>query len=129
VCGLKIFTRELLNLINSFSEVGGYKINSKKSVAFLYTKDKQAEKEIRETTPFTIVTNKLLGSFLNLTFPPKLGDCPAQNWAWISDMEVGAGSSRPADPEGLCRVAGRARRELTQAGWETGEVADLEMLC
>lgn len=44
-------------------------------------------------------------------------------------MEVGAGSSRPADPEGLCRVAGRARRELTQAGWETGEVADLEMLC
>ena len=36
---------------------------------------------------------------------------------------------RPADPEGLCRVAGRARRELTQAGWETGEAADLEMLC
>ena len=33
-------TRELLNLINSFSEVAGYKINSNKSVAFLYTKDK-----------------------------------------------------------------------------------------
>jgi hypothetical protein len=41
-------TRELLNLINSFSVVAGYKINSNKSVAFLYTKDKQAEKEIRE---------------------------------------------------------------------------------
>ena len=52
-------TRELLNLINSFSEVVGYKINSNKSVAFLYTKDKQAEKEIRETTPFTIVTNNI----------------------------------------------------------------------
>jgi hypothetical protein len=49
-------TRELLNLINSFSEVAGHKINSNKSVAFLYTKDKQAEKEIREATPFTIVT-------------------------------------------------------------------------
>jgi hypothetical protein len=51
-------TRELLNLINSFSAVAGYKINSNKSVAFVYTKDKQDEKEIRETTPFTIVTKK-----------------------------------------------------------------------
>ena len=40
----KSSTRELLNLINNFSEVAGYKINSKKSVAFLCTKDKQAEK-------------------------------------------------------------------------------------
>ena len=32
-------TRELLNLINNFSEVAGYIINSNKSVAFLYTKD------------------------------------------------------------------------------------------
>jgi hypothetical protein len=39
-------TRELLNLINNFSEVAGYKITSNKSVVFLYTKDKQAEKEI-----------------------------------------------------------------------------------
>ena len=35
-------------MINSFSAVAGYKINSNKSMAFLYTKDKQAEKEIRE---------------------------------------------------------------------------------
>jgi hypothetical protein len=49
-------TRELLNLINSFSAVAGYKINSNKSMVFLYTKDKRTEKEIRETTPFTIVT-------------------------------------------------------------------------
>jgi hypothetical protein len=42
----KNFTRELLNLINNFSEVAGYKINSNKSMPFLYTKDKQAEKEI-----------------------------------------------------------------------------------
>jgi predicted DNA-binding transcriptional regulator YafY len=50
-------TRELLQLINTFSKVDGYKINSDKSVAFLYTKDKQDEKEVRETTPFTVVTN------------------------------------------------------------------------
>jgi hypothetical protein len=39
--------------------VAGYKINSNKSVAFLCTKDKQAEKEIRGTTPFTIATNNI----------------------------------------------------------------------
>jgi hypothetical protein len=50
-------TKELLNLINSFSAVAGYIINSNKPVAFLNTKDKQTEKEIRETTPFTIITN------------------------------------------------------------------------
>jgi hypothetical protein len=60
-------TSELLNLINNFSAVAGYKINSNKSVAFLYTKDKQAEKECRETTTFKIVTNntKYLGVALN----------------------------------------------------------------
>ena len=52
-------TRDLLQLINNFSKVAGYKINSNKSVAFLYFKDKQAENEIRETTPFTIVTNNI----------------------------------------------------------------------
>jgi ribosome biogenesis protein Nip4 len=52
-------TRKLLNLIYSFSEVAEYKINSNKSMAFLYTKDKQAEKEIREATPFSIVTNNI----------------------------------------------------------------------
>ena len=52
-------TREYLNLINSFREVAGYKINSNKSMAFLYTKDKQAEREIGETTPFSIVTNNI----------------------------------------------------------------------
>jgi hypothetical protein len=58
--------RELLQLINKLSKVARYKINSNKSVAFLYTNDTQAEKEIRETTPFTISTNniKYLGVIL-----------------------------------------------------------------
>jgi ribosome biogenesis protein Nip4 len=43
-------TRELLQLINNFSKVARYKINSNKSVAFLYTNDKQAEKENRKNT-------------------------------------------------------------------------------
>ena len=52
-------TKELLQLINTFSNVAGYKINSKKSVALLYTGDKRAGKEIRETSPFTIATNNI----------------------------------------------------------------------
>ena len=64
-CSTSLITREFLNLINNFSEIAGYKINSNKSMAFLYTKDKQDEKETRETTPFTIVTNNI--KYLGLT--------------------------------------------------------------
>jgi hypothetical protein len=55
--GSKNSTRELLQLIKNISTVARYQINSNESVAFLYTNDKQAEKEIRETNPFTIATN------------------------------------------------------------------------
>jgi hypothetical protein len=44
-------TRELLNLINSFSGVAGYKIHLNNSVAFLYRKDKRTEKEVRKHHP------------------------------------------------------------------------------
>ena len=59
--------RELLQLINNFSKVARYKINSNKSVAFLYSKEKQAEKEIREMTSFTIVTNNIKYHSMTLT--------------------------------------------------------------
>jgi hypothetical protein len=64
-------TRELLSLTNSFNEVAGYKINSNKSMAFLYTKDKQDEKEIRETTPFSLVTNNIKNLGVTLTMEMK----------------------------------------------------------
>ena len=71
-------TRELLNLINSFSEVAGYKINSNKSMAFLYTNDKQSEKEIRETTPFSIITNNI--KYLGLTLTKEVKDLYGKNF-------------------------------------------------
>jgi hypothetical protein len=70
-------TRELLNLINSFGEVAGYKINSNKSMAFLYTKNKQAEKEIKETTPFSIVTNNI--KYLGVTVTKEVKDLYNRN--------------------------------------------------
>jgi hypothetical protein len=67
ISDLKNSTRELLNLLNGFSAVAGYKINSNKSMAFLYTKDKWIDKEIREATPFTIVTNNIIYLGVTLT--------------------------------------------------------------
>jgi hypothetical protein len=60
-------TRELLQLINKSSKVAGHKTISNKSVAFLYGNDKEAEKEIRETTPFTIATNNVKYYGMTLT--------------------------------------------------------------
>jgi hypothetical protein len=47
-------TPKLLDTINSFSNISGYKINLQKSVAFLYTNNEQVEKECSKTIPFTI---------------------------------------------------------------------------
>ena len=52
----KILPKNSYILINNFSKVAGYKMNSNKSVYFLFPSDKQAEKKARETTHFTIVT-------------------------------------------------------------------------
>jgi len=74
----KSSSRELLSLINNFNKVAGYKINSNKSVAFLYSKDKQAEKEIREMTPFTIVTNNI--KYLGVTLTKQVKDLFDKNF-------------------------------------------------
>ena len=50
--------RKLLELINKYSKVAGYKINTEKSLAFLYTNNEKTEREIKETIPFTIVTKE-----------------------------------------------------------------------
>ena len=44
----KISTRKLLELINEYSKVAGYKINTQKSLAFLYTNNEKTEREIKE---------------------------------------------------------------------------------
>ena len=59
-------TRKLLELINDYSKVAGYKINTQKSLAFLYTNNEKTEREIKETIPFTfaIKITKYLGIIL-----------------------------------------------------------------
>ena len=51
-------TRKLLELINEYSNIAGYKINTQKSLAFLYTNNEKTEREIKETIPFTIEMKK-----------------------------------------------------------------------
>ena len=51
-------TIKLLELINEFAKVAGYKINAQKSLAFLYTNDEKSEREIKETLPFTTSTKE-----------------------------------------------------------------------
>jgi hypothetical protein len=58
--------------------VAGYKINSNKSVVFPYSKDKQTEKEIRETTPFSTVTNNI--KYLGVTLTKQVKDLYDKNF-------------------------------------------------
>ena len=60
-------TRKLLELINEYSQVAGYKINTQKSLAFLYTNNEKTEREIKETIPFTIVMKRIKYLGINLT--------------------------------------------------------------
>ena len=52
-------TRKLLELINEQSNIAGYKINTQKSLAFLYTNNEKTEREIKETIPFTIAMKRI----------------------------------------------------------------------
>ena len=54
----KTATRKLLELINEYGKVAGYKINAQKSLAFLYTNER-SEREIKETIPFTITLKRM----------------------------------------------------------------------
>ena len=51
-------TRKLLQLIIEYTKVGGYKINTQKSLAFLYTNNEKTEREIKETIPFIIAVKR-----------------------------------------------------------------------
>ena len=55
----KDVTRKLLELINEFGKVAGYKINTQKSLAFLYTNNERSEREIKERVSFTITLKRI----------------------------------------------------------------------
>ena len=56
-----------LELTSKFSKVAGYKINTHKSLAFLYTNNEKSEREIKESIPFTIETKRI--KYLGINLP------------------------------------------------------------
>ena len=52
-------TKKLLNLINQFGKTAGYKVNTQKSKAFLYTNNETPETEIKKKIPFDMATRKI----------------------------------------------------------------------
>jgi hypothetical protein len=60
-------TQKLLDTINRYSKVAGYKIKLQKSLAFLYTNNEQTEKEYMETISFTSPPTKIKYLGANLT--------------------------------------------------------------
>ena len=64
--------RKLLELISEFGKVVGYKINTQKSIVFLYTSNERSEREIRENVPF-ITTSKII-KYLGINLPKETKD-------------------------------------------------------
>ena len=60
-------TKKLLDLINEFGRTAGYKVNTQKSKAFLYTNNETSKIEIRKKIPFDIATRKIKYLGINLT--------------------------------------------------------------
>ena len=71
-------TRKLLQLINEYSKFAGYKINTQKSLAFLYANNEKTEREIKETIPFTIAMKII--KYLGINLPKETKDLQIENY-------------------------------------------------
>ena len=98
-------TRKLLELVNEYSKVTGYKINTQKYLAFLYTNNQKTKKEIKETIPFTIAVKRI--KYLGINLPKETKDLYTENyktlvneikddtnrwrnipWSWIRSINI-----------------------------------------
>ena len=70
--------RKLLELISEFRKVAGYKINTQKSLAFLYTNNEQSEREIKKSIPFTISTKRI--KYLGINLPKETKELYTENY-------------------------------------------------
>ena len=69
---------KLLELINEYSKVAGYKINTQKSLASLYTNNEETEREIKETIPFTIAMKII--KYLEIYLPKETKELYIENY-------------------------------------------------
>ena len=71
-------TRKLLELINEHSKVAAYKINTQKSLAFLYTNNEKTEGKIKEAIPFTFAMKRI--QYLRINLPKETKDLYIENY-------------------------------------------------
>ena len=71
-------TRKLLELINEYSKVSGYKINTQKSLAFLYTNNEKIERKIKGTITFTLAMKRI--KHLGINLPKETKDLYIENY-------------------------------------------------
>ena len=77
--------RKLLELISEFSKVAGYKINTQKSLAFLYTNNEKSEREIKESIPFSITTKRI--KYLGINLPKETKELYTENYKTLKDIK------------------------------------------
>ena len=75
--------RKLLELISEFIIVAGYKINTQKSLAFLYTNDEKSEREIKESILFTIATKRI--KYLGINLPKETKELYTENYKTLME--------------------------------------------
>ena len=74
----KDISRKLLELNNEYNKLAGYKINTQKSPAFLYTNNEKTEREIKETIPFTTAMKRI--KYLGIYLPKETKDLYIENY-------------------------------------------------
>ena len=70
--------KKLLELINEYSKVAGYKINTQITLVFLYTNNEKTKREIKETIPFTIAMKRI--KYLSIDLPKETEDLYVANY-------------------------------------------------
>ena len=70
--------RKLLDLVSEFSKVAEYKINTHKSLAFLYTNNEKSEREMKESVAFTITTKII--KYLGINLPKETKELYTENY-------------------------------------------------
>ena len=74
-------TKKLLDLINEFGKTAGYRVNTQKSKAFLYTRNETEETEMRKEIPFDIATRKI--KYLGINLTKEVKDLYSENYTTL----------------------------------------------
>ena len=80
--------RKLLGIISEFHKVAGYKINTQKSLAYLYTDNEKSETEIKESIPFTTATKRI--KYLGINLPKETKEPYTENYKTLMKEIKGA---------------------------------------